>query len=56
MKNVFEKDRATGDERPEAGTESCEVVAVAQQLRLPASSAGDVGSIPDQTAEMPHGA
>ena len=57
MKNVFEKDRANGDERPEAGTESCEVVTVvAQQVRPPASSAGDMGSIPDQAAEMLRGA
>lgn len=39
------------------GTESSEVVTVVvQQLRLLASSAGDIGSIPDQATEMPHGA
>lgn len=57
MKNLFEEDRAKGDGRPKLGTESSEVVTVVvQQLRLLASSAGDIGSIPDRAAEMPHGA
>lgn len=57
MKNLFEEDRAKGDGRPKVGTESSEVVTVVvQQLRLLASSAGDIGSIPDRAAEMPHGA
>ena len=57
MKNLFEKDRAKGDKRPKVGNESSEVVTVVvQQLRLLASSAGDIGSIPDQVNEMPHGA
>ena len=57
---VYEKliwKRAKGDERLKVGTESSEVVTVVvQQLRLLASSAGDIGSIPDQATEMPHGA